>query len=260
MYLIGAKFTIITDHKALEVIYSPKSKPPARIERWALRLQQYDFDIQHRPGEGNPADVLSRQPILETTEKSNVADQYVNFMERHAMPVAMSIEQVMAATKEDDELQNTVDNTQSRKWNRQHNLYSVKHELSVTTNGLVLRGTKIVMPDKLRTETLKLAHKGHQGIVKTKQALRTKVWWPGIDKDAKNYVQRCHACQCLGQTDPPAPLKQNPMPNKPWEHLHMDFLGPYPSGETLLVVIDAYSKFPEVEIMKTTKAVTKRLE
>lgn len=99
MYLIGAKFTIITDHKALEVIYSPKSKPPARIERWALRLQQYDFDIQHRPGEGNPADVLSRQPILETTEKSNVADQYVNFMERHAIPVAMSIEQVMAATK-----------------------------------------------------------------------------------------------------------------------------------------------------------------
>ena len=131
-----------------------------------------------------------------------------------------------------------------------------------TTNGLVLRGTKIVMPDKLRTETLKLAHKGHQGIVKTKQALRTKVWWPGIDKDAKNYVQRCHACQCLGQTDPPAPLKQNPMPNKPWERLHMDFLGSYPSGETLLVVIDAYSKFPEVEIMKTTttKAVTKRLE
>ena len=99
LYLIGAKFTIITDHKALEVIYSPKSKPPARIERWALRLQQYDFDIQHRPGEGNPADVLSRQPILETTEKSNVADQYVNFMERHAIPVAMSIEQVMAATK-----------------------------------------------------------------------------------------------------------------------------------------------------------------
>ena len=73
-------------------------------------------------------------------------------MERHVMPVAMSIEQVMAATKEDDELQNTVDNTQSRKWNRQHNLYSVKHELSVTTNGLVLKGTKIVMPDKLRTE------------------------------------------------------------------------------------------------------------
>ena len=60
LYLIGAKFTIITDHKALEIIYSPKSKPPARIERWALRLQQYEFNIQHRPDEGNPADVLSR--------------------------------------------------------------------------------------------------------------------------------------------------------------------------------------------------------
>ena len=52
------------------------------------------------------------------------------------------------------------------------------------------------------------------------------------------------------------------MPSKLWEHLHMDFLGPYTTGETLLVVTDAYPKFPEVEIMKstTTKQVITRLE
>lgn len=262
LYLIGTKFTIATDHKALEVIYSAKSKPPARIERWVLRLQQYDFDIKHRPGDGNPADVLSRQPLLKATQKSNVADQYVNFVEQHAIPVAMNIDQIVVETKADVELQNTIENIQSGKWGRHHSMYSVRHELSVTANGLVLRGTKLVMPHKLRAGTLRLAHKGHHGIVKTKQALRTKVWWPGMDKDAKQYVQQCHACQCLGQTDPPAPLQPNKMPNKPWERLHMDFLGPYPSGETVLVVTDAYSKFPEVEIMTTTtaKAVIKRLD
>ena len=41
LYLIGAELSISTDHKALEVIYQPKSKPPARIQRWVLRLQQY---------------------------------------------------------------------------------------------------------------------------------------------------------------------------------------------------------------------------
>ena len=148
------------------------------------------------------------------------------------------------------------------KWNKHSNLYSVRDELSVTNSGLVLRGTKIIMPRSLRSTTLTLAHKGHHGVVKTKQALRTKVWWPKIDIDAKVYIQTCHACQCLGHQDPPPPLKPNVMPSKPWERLHMDFLGPYPTGETLLVVTDAYSKFPEVEIMKstTTKSVTKRLD
>jgi hypothetical protein len=54
MYLIGAEFTICTNHKALEVIYSPKSKPPARIQRWALRLQQYKFNIIYRKAKATP--------------------------------------------------------------------------------------------------------------------------------------------------------------------------------------------------------------
>ena len=103
LYLVGTKFTIVTDHKALEIIYNTKSKMPARIERWGLRLQQYDFDIQHRPGVGNPADVLSRQPLHHCSENnaSNVADQYVNFLEQHSVPVAMNIKDIMVATKTD---------------------------------------------------------------------------------------------------------------------------------------------------------------
>ncbi|CAG2184423.1 unnamed protein product [Mytilus edulis] len=41
LYLFAKEFILVTDHKPLEVIYSPKSKPPARIERWAMRLQPY---------------------------------------------------------------------------------------------------------------------------------------------------------------------------------------------------------------------------
>ena len=49
---------------------------------------------------------------------------------------------------------------------------------------VVLRGTRIVVPRQLRRKVLDLAHKGHQGTVKTKERLRPKVWWPGIDKEA----------------------------------------------------------------------------
>ncbi|XP_028417604.1 uncharacterized protein K02A2.6-like [Dendronephthya gigantea] len=46
------------------------------------------------------------------------------------------------------------------------------------------------------------------------------------------------------------------MPKGPWEVIHADFYGPLPSGEYLLVVIDRYSRYPEVEIVSSTKAST----
>ena len=46
------------------------------------------------------------------------------------------------------------------------------------------------------------------------------------------------------------------MPEGPWEVVHTDFYGPLPTGEYLLVVIDRYSRFPEVEIVRSTKAST----
>ena len=44
------------------------------------------------------------------------------------------------------------------------------------------------------------------------------------------------------------------LPPEPWHTVHIDFSGPFPSGEYLLVVIDAYSCFPEVDIVHSTKA------
>ena len=44
------------------------------------------------------------------------------------------------------------------------------------------------------------------------------------------------------------------MPKGLWEVIHADFYGPLPSGEHLLVVIDRYSRYPEVEIVSSTKA------
>ena len=45
-----------------------------------------------------------------------------------------------------------------------------------------------------------------------------------------------------------------PLPNAHKKTLAMDFLGPRPSGEYLMVVIDEYSRFPEVETVTSTSA------
>ena len=54
------KFVVETDHKPLEVICGLRSRPWARIERWVLRLEPYDFSVIHRPGRENIADPFSR--------------------------------------------------------------------------------------------------------------------------------------------------------------------------------------------------------
>ncbi|KAG5865353.1 hypothetical protein JTB14_037363 [Gonioctena quinquepunctata] len=41
-YLTGLEFELVTDHKPLEAIFKPTSRPPARIERWVLRLQAFN--------------------------------------------------------------------------------------------------------------------------------------------------------------------------------------------------------------------------
>lgn len=70
----------------------------------------------------------------------------------------------------------------------------VKDE-SCTYDELLVRGTRIVVPRILRDKVVRLAHEGHQGVVKTKYRLRSKVWWPGMDKDAENVCKVCHGCQ-----------------------------------------------------------------
>jgi hypothetical protein len=191
LYLYGTEFKLFTDHKPLEFIYSPKGKPPPRIERWALRLQPYRFKVIHMPGKTNPADVLSRLPIrAQAPRERNIAEEYINFIAERAVPKAMTLEEIAKATEDDAVLQQVLHCLSLNHWPNDPALQKfskVRDELS-TSQGLLLRGTRIVMPKSLRPRTLSLAHENHQGIVRTKQLLRQKVWWPGIDTEADKVV------------------------------------------------------------------------
>ena len=60
-YLLGRKFTLITDHAPLKWMALNKGKN-ARVSRWFLELQDFHFKVEHRPGkEHGNADALSRR-------------------------------------------------------------------------------------------------------------------------------------------------------------------------------------------------------
>ena len=110
---------------------------------------------------------------------------------------------------------------------------SVKNELCVLEK-LVMRGTRIVIPQSLRSELRRLAHEGHQGIVEMKNQLRTKVWWPKIDHDAALVCKSCHGCQVVGEFCAPEPTQRVEPPSGPWQGVAIDVLGPLPSERTYL--------------------------
>ena len=258
LFLYGKEFTLITDHKPLEVIYgSPTSKPSARIERWVLRLQPYAFKIQYRSGSENAADYLSRHPFKKgEKQQEKLAEEYVNFLTRHSVPKAMTLEEIARETKSDSTLQRLHPAIRLNMWDADclKPYRCIKDELTIGAQGVILRGTRIIMPSSFHQRAIDIAHENHQGLSKTKALLREKVWFPGIDELAQKTLHSCIACQAVGRPAPPEPLHLQDMPKGPWEKVHIDFYGPLPSGDYLLVVIDRYSRFPEVEIVRSTKA------
>ena len=254
LYVYGIDFVLETDHKPLEFIYSKRSKPSARIERWVLRLQSYNFRVEYKPGTQNIADSLSRLVEKGADEgKKTDADEYIYFVASNAIPGAMSGKEIEEASALDTELCILRECIKSGQWDRCPNsVYKALKDELTCFGKLILRGSRIVIPESLKNHVMKLGHEGHQGVVKTKARLRTKVWWPGMDKDVEKHVKSCHSCQLVGAAQVPEPTVRTTFPNAPWEDLAIDLMGPLPNGQNLLVVVDYYSRFFEVAIMKST--------
>ena len=254
LYVQGAPFKLITDHKPLLGMVKSRNPTTARIERWRLRLMPYEVEFVYRPGrnEHNPADYISRHPQT-TPARENAGEEYIAFLAKFAVPKAMTQDEVRAETQKDPQLQTVMQAVQTGQWRGDISDFArFKDELSVH-DGLVLRGHRLILPQSLQKRAIDIAHQSHQGIVKTKQLIRKKIWFPGIDKLVENTVKSCIPCQATykGPTQR-EPLQPTPLPSGPWVAVAIDFAGPFPSGEYVLVVTDEYSRYPEVEIVPST--------
>ena len=68
--------------------------------------------------------------------------------------------------------------------------------------------------------------------------IKTKVYWLSIDKDIKDYVNKCVACQANVFKHTPEPIRMK-LPGYPWSQITIDSYGPLSSD-------DAYSRYPMV--------------
>ena len=266
VYLIGSNFIVETDHKPLVPLFNnPNSRPPLRIERWLLYLQQFQFTLRYCPGSENAADYLSRHAIPVASDQEKDSKRIVHQIIVNTIPKSITLEEMQEATAIDLELCKLAQYIQEGKARecKQDPLTSqfngVFSELSFI-DGLILRGSRIVVPQELRRRLLDICHEGHLGVVKSKQLLRSKVWFPGIDKSVEDMILNCLPCQACTRKTVREPLHMSSLPKGPWVEVSADTCGPFPTREYVLVVLDAYSRYPEIEIVKTINTATFALE
>ena len=184
----------------------------------------YEVEFVYRPGrnEHNPADYISRHPQT-TSARENAGEEYIAFLAKFAVPKAMTQDEVRAETQKDPQLQKVMQAVQTGQWTSDISDFArFKDELSVH-DGLVLRGHRLILPQSLQKRAIDIAHQSHQGIVKTKQLIREKIWFPGIDKLVENTVKSCIPCQATykGPTQR-EPLQPTPLPSGPWVVVAID--------------------------------------
>ncbi|CAG9137643.1 unnamed protein product [Plutella xylostella] len=74
VYLVGIKFTIVTDCNALRSTFTKRDLVP-RISRWWIQFLEYDCEIEYRPGEKMAhVDALSRSPVTEPKDHLHTLD------------------------------------------------------------------------------------------------------------------------------------------------------------------------------------------
>ena len=269
IYLYGKSFKVITDHQPLVKIFNnPTTRLTVRLERWNLRLMPYDYTVIYKPGKSNPADYMSRHPVSQSSlHNESETEGFVNYIMNNAVPKSLSLEKIEKETKSDRTLVKVMEAIKSNKWDVMNKkekdrrftmFYKIRQELAIGMDKeIVLRGSRIVIPCTLEDHVIDLAHVGHQGIVKTKQLLREKVWFPEIDDKVQQRIRNCLPCQACTHEDKRDILFPSVLPDGPWEEISVDFCGPiHPSQEYLLVVIDDYSRYPVVEVVKSTAATT----
>ncbi len=261
-YLYGRRFVLVTDHKPLTTLLGPKKGVPplaaARLQRWALLLSAYSYEIEWKPtSEHANADGLSRLPLAGGQPKvagSTKVEHAFVIGQLQALPV--TAERLETATRHDP-LLSKVHLYVREGWPTQlpaeYQPYLNRRQELSTEGDCLMWGTRVVIPQKLRRHLLEELHRDHPGVVRMKALARSYLWWPGLDRELEDCARNCLSCQAVKSAPAQAPLHPWLWPSKPWMRVHADFAGPF-MGRMYLVILDAHSKWPEVIEMTSTTA------
>ena len=129
--------------------------------------------------------------------------------------------------------------------------YYILRKKLIFHDAVILRKQKLVFPHCLGHSILRLAHEGHIDILKCIARLRSKIWWSHIDPEVSSFVSECHSCQTTVDHHILALMIPTSMAESLWLSVAVDLCVPIPTGETFLVLVDYFYRFPFVQLLQT---------
>ena len=199
-FLYASHFILENYQKPLEAILSKSlNQATPRIQWILVRTFAYHFTLKYIPGVTNQ---LADWLLLLGGQKDSIT-----LTKLHIYPITSQLyarnnrlQDIRIATQEDDELA-LLKHTIMSGWpstireipSENQSYWTFREELTVK-DGLVLKGTYIVISHKICQATFNLIHKGHLGLKKCKLTAKDTVYWPGLNEQLEKLVLNCELC------------------------------------------------------------------
>ena len=260
-YTYGRQLMIVTDHKPLvSISKKPLSKAPKRLQALLLRTQVYTFDLIYRPGKDLVlSDTLSRAPLKDILPGEKVIVNMVSNLQDTPFNTDR-LQCIRTATAADKTLSALADVLRTGWPDNKRDLptallpyFSYRDELT-TQDGIVLRGDRVTIPSSMRPEMIEKVHAGHLGINSCLRRARDLIFWPGMSKEIRQYVESCDTCASNMCQQSPEPILLHDIPSLPWKKIGTDLFAI--EGRNYLVTSDYFSNFIEVDYLPETSAST----
>ena len=257
----GRHLTVVSDHKPLEIIFKkPLAKAPRRLQSMMLNLQRYSFDLKWQPGkEMHVADFLSRAYLSSNSSAPTHVKFEVNILEALSYKDEQ-LEKIKGHTDDDPVMQQLKDiilqGWPEKRENVRNELlpyWSFRDELCVT-DGIIFKGSRLVIPASLRTYVKDKLHVGHRGSDAILRHARDIVYWPNMNEDIREQTLRCETCEKHATAQPPQPLHPHELTERPWEKVGVDLFTI--KGMDYLATVDYLSNFVEVDRLYTSTSIT----
>jgi len=246
-YLYQTEFTVVTDHAALQFILK-KPNPSPRICRWALALQEFTFDVKHRPGSKHRnADALSRLCSSAVETPVNISKEPVS------NDIPKSLEQLQTEDSVCSDYRNFIlQGKLPESDDNSRRIINTCHQFDVIDGVLCFISKTFdalpVIPHSLKSKILEQFHDslfcGHLGFKKTYQKIRERFYWNRMYSDIKTHCETCDPCR--GRKSPSRKIKTELIPipvGGPFDRVAMDILGPLPiteSGNKYIIIFSDY--------------------
>ena len=266
LWIYGREVNVQTDHQPLETIFKkPLHSAPRRLQKMMMRLQRYNIRVAYKKGTSLMlADTLSRAPLstVNDSKQTNFEVFRIDIDSNITNPRVTSetLKDIKAATTHDPTLCSLnrviITGWPSRKSELPQSLHpywSYREELT-SQDGVIYKGTQVLIPLAKRNFILQKAHAAHFGAESNIRLCKDTVFWPGMKSDIREVCRSCGKCAQFQVQNAKEPMKSQPVPEYPWQFVSQDLCAFESSN--YLVTTDHYSDFIEVDELENTLSTT----